>query len=104
MAQAYYGVVENGMVVFPKRVKLNNGTRVLVTPQIDLENEWLIVTQAAKRFELSVTLVRQWMRSGKVRVHSSNPKLVNADDLEDAAEQHHLFDSTMQVIERDDKK
>jgi len=31
-------------------------------------------------------------------------KLINAGDVEDAVEQNNLFESTMQIIERDDKK
>lgn len=100
MLQTYRGVVENGMVVLPRQVKLNNGTPVLVVPQIEKENEWLTVKQAAKRFKVSAALIKQWIKSAKVRVHPNDLNLVNADDLEDAIEQNELFNLTMQLVER----
>ncbi len=102
--QTYLGTIKNGKVVLPKPVKLDNGTPVLVMPQVDWENEWMTVTNAAKQFGIATNLVRQWMKSAKVRIHPADPKLVNAGDMEDAVEQHNLFESTMQIIERDDKK
>ncbi len=69
MLQTYQGVVENGVVVLPKQAKLNDGTSVLVVPQIERENEWVTVKRAAKRFETSATLIKQWIKSAKVRVH-----------------------------------
>ncbi|MCI0693556.1 hypothetical protein L0337_16305 [candidate division KSB1 bacterium] len=104
MLQTYQGVVENGVVVLPKQAKLNDGTSVLVVPQIEQENEWVTVKQAAKRFEAPATLIKQWIKSAKVRVHPENPDLVNADDLEDAIEQNELFNLTMQAIEREEDK
>jgi hypothetical protein len=102
MLQTYQGVVENGTVVLPKQAKLNDGTPVLVVPQIEKENEWVTVKQAAKRFEVSATLIRQWIKSAKVRVHPEDPNLINADDLEDAIEQNDLFNLTMQAIRREE--
>jgi hypothetical protein len=104
MLQTYQGVVENGVVILPKQAKLNNGTPVLIFPQIEAQQEWLPVKQAAKRFEVSVAQVRQWVKSAKVRVHTHDPNLVNADDLEDAIEQNELFNLTMHVVEREEKK
>jgi hypothetical protein len=102
MAETYRGVVENGIVVLPKQAKIRDGTPVLVTPQIDSENEWLTVTQAARRFEASAALVRQWVKSAKVRVHPHDPKLVSAGDVEDALEQHELLGLTMRVVEQEE--
>jgi len=102
MAETYVGIVENGKVVLPKQAKLNNGTPVLVVPQSDSENEWLTVARAAKRFQISATLLRQWIKSGKVRVHLHDPKLINASDVEDATEQHELLGISMRVIEREE--
>jgi transposase-like protein len=103
MLQTYQGVVENGMVILPKQAKLENGTRVLILPQIETPQEWLTVKRAAKRLDVSAAQVRKWVKSAKVRVHLHDPNLVNADDLEDAIEQDELFDLTMQVVERDEK-
>lgn len=103
MLQTYQGVVENGIIILPKQAKLNNGTAVLIFPQFEAQQEWLIVKQAAKRFEVSVAQVRQWVKSAKVRVHPRDPNLVNADDLEDAIEQDELFNLTMQVAEKEDE-
>ncbi len=102
MLQTYQGVVENGVVVLPKQAKLNDGTSVLVVPQIEKENEWVTVKQAAKRFEVPAALIKQWIKSAKVRVHPEDPNLINADDLEDAIEQNDLFNLTMQVINREE--
>jgi hypothetical protein len=104
MLQTYQGVVENGVVVLPKQAKLNDGTSVLVVPQIERENEWVTVKQAAKQFETPATLIKQWIKSAKVRVHPENPDFVNADDLEDAIEQNELFNLTMQVAEREENE
>ncbi|MGH7599113.1 MAG: hypothetical protein ACREOI_22385 [bacterium] len=104
MLQTYQGVVENGVVVLPKQAKLNDGTSVLVVTQSEKENELMTVKQAAKRFETSATLIKQWIKSAKVRVHPENPDLVNIDDLEDAIEQNELFNLTMQAVEREEKK
>jgi hypothetical protein len=101
MLQTYQGVVENGVVVLPKQAKLNDGTSVLVVPQIQKENEWVTMKQAARRFEMSATLIKQWIKSAKVRGHPENPDLINTDDLEDAIEQNELFNLTMQVAERE---
>jgi transposase-like protein len=57
--------------------------------------------QAARRFEMSATLIKQWIKSAKVRGHPENPDIINADDLEDAIEQNELFNLTMQVAERE---
>lgn len=102
MLQTYQAIVENGIVVLPKQAKLNNGTPVLVVPQIGKENEWVTVKQAAKRFEAPATLIKQWIKSAKVRVHPENPNLINAGDIEDAIEQNQLFNLTMQAIEREE--
>lgn len=102
MLQTYQGVVENGVVVLPKQAKLNDGTSVLVVPQIQKENEWVTVKQAAKRSETPAALIKQWIKSAKVRVHPENPDLINADDLDDAIEQNELFNLTMQAIEREE--
>lgn len=102
MIQTYQGVVENGVVILPKQAKLNNGTSVLIFPQIEAQQEWLTMKQAAKRFEVSVAQVRQWVKSAKVRVHPHDLNLVNADDLEDAIEQDELFNLTMQVVEKEE--
>lgn len=104
MLQTYQGVVENGVVVLPKQAKLSDGVSVLVVTQSEKENEWVTVKQAAKRFETPATLIKQWIKSAKVRVHPENPDLVNADDLEDAIEQNELFNLTMQVVEGKEKK
>lgn len=104
MAETYRGVVKKGIIVLPKQAKLRDGTRVLVMPEVNLENQWLTVTQAAKRFEISATLVRQWVKSAKVRVHPHDPRLVNAGDVEDAVEQHELFKLSMQVAEQEDQR
>jgi len=102
MAEVYSGVVENGKVVLPKRIRLNNGTAVLIMPQNDSENQWLTVTQAAKQFRVSAKNIRGWMKSAKVRVHVGNPELVSAGDVEDAVEQFELFNLSMKVVERGD--
>lgn len=102
--ETYRGVVENGIVVLPKQFKFNNGTPVLIVPQVDQENEWLTVKQATKRFGVSAGLVRNWVKSAKVRVNSQNPNLINASDLEDAVEQNELFNLTMQVVEREEQE
>lgn len=100
--QTYVGTIKNGKVVLPKPVKLDNGTPVLVMPQVDWENEWMAAAKAAKQFGVSANLVRQWMKSAKVRIHPADSKLVNAGDVEDAVDQHDLFESTIRVIDRDD--
>ncbi len=102
MLQTYLGVVENGAVVFLKPPKLTNGTRVIIVPQNTSEKEWLTVPQAAKRFQVAATLIRQWMKSGKVRVAPHDLKLANASDVEDAVEQHELLGLSMQVIKREE--
>lgn len=102
MLQTYQGEIKNGAVVFMKPPKLNNGTRVLIVPQNNSESEWLTATQAAKRFQVAAALVRQWMKSGKVRVAPHDIKLANAGDVEDAVEQHELFGLSMQVINREE--
>jgi hypothetical protein len=104
MLQTYQAIVENGIVVLPKQAKLDNGTLVLVVPQIKKENEWLSVKQASKRFEVQATLIKQWIKSAKIRVHPDDLDLVNADDLEDAIEQNELFNLTMQAVEREEGK
>jgi len=100
----YQCVVEDGIVVLPKQAKMKDGTNVLVMPQVDLENEWLTIPQAANKFGVSVDLIQQWIKSAKVRVHPLDFKLVNAGDVEDAVEQHELFSLTMQVVEREEKE
>ncbi|NUO78484.1 hypothetical protein HUU05_00280 [candidate division KSB1 bacterium] len=102
MLQTYQGVIKNGAVVFLKPPKLTNGTRVLIMPQNDSEKEWLTAAQAAKRFQIAAALIRQWMKSGKVRVAPHDIKLVNAGDVEDAVEQHELLGLSMQVIKREE--
>lgn len=103
MLQTYQGVVENGIIILPKQAELNNGTPVLILPQIEAPQEWLTVKQAAKRFEVSAAQVRKWVKSAKVRVHLRDPNLVNGDDLEDAIEQDELFNLTMKVVEKEEK-
>ena len=103
MLQTYQGFVENGTVILPKQAKLNNGTPVLIVPQIGLPKEWLSIKQAAKRFEVSITRIRQWVKSAKVRIHPGDPDKINVDDLEDAIEQDELLALTMQVVEKEDE-
>jgi len=100
MLQTYQGFVENGAVILPKQAKLNNGTPVLIVPQIGMPKEWLSIKQAARRFGVSIMRIRQWVKSAKVRIHPDDPNKVNVDDLEDAVEQDELFNLTMQVVER----
>ena len=104
MLQTYQGVVENGNIALPKQAKLSNGTPVLIVPQIKTTREWLSVQQAARRFRIGAGLIRQWLKSAKVRVHPENPSLVNVDDLEDAIEQNELFSLTIKVIENEEDK
>jgi len=103
MLQTYQGFVENGAVILPKQAKLNNGTPVLIVPQIGMPKEWLSIKQAAKRFDVSTTRIRQWVKSAKVRIHPADPDKVNVDDLEDAIEQDELLALTMQVVEKEDE-
>jgi excisionase family DNA binding protein len=91
MAETLYGIVSNGVVVPTRKTRLPEGTRVLVLPQPDRESQWLTASQAAKTLGTTPATVRRWVKSGKVRVHADNPRLVRAGDVEDAVEQHELF-------------
>jgi hypothetical protein len=73
-------------------------------PQVDLETEWMTISQATKAFGLASELVQHWIKSAKVRVHPFDATLVNAGDVEDAVEQHKLFALTMEVVEREEKE
>jgi hypothetical protein len=103
MVESYPGVVKGDVVVLRPKARLPEGTPVLVVPQVDWEKQWLTVALAAKTFEVSSTLVRQWVQSGKVRVHPQSPKWVNAGDVEDAVEQYELFAMTMQTAAKGER-
>lgn len=103
MLQTYQGFVENGAVVLPPKARLNNGTPVLIVPQIGMPKEWLSIKQAAKRFDVPIMRIRQWVKSAKVRIHPSNPDKVNVDDLEDAIEQDELLALTVQAMEKEEE-
>jgi len=102
MIESYQGVVRGDRVVLKQKLRLPEGTPVLVVPQMDWEKQWLTVGKAAKTFEITSAVVRQWIQSGKVRVHPQNPKWINAGDVEDAVEQYGLFALTMQAVEREE--
>jgi len=91
MAEALYGIVNNGVVVPTKRTRLREGTRVAILPQPDWESQWLTASQAAKTLGTTPANVRRWVKTGKVRVHAHNPRLVRAGDVEDAVGQHEVF-------------
>jgi hypothetical protein len=98
----YQGVVKHGRVVLPDYVQFKEGTTVMVKEQVDLENEWLAIPQVDDRFGVSTELIKQWIKSAKVRVYPLDSKLVNAGDVEDAIEQLELFMLSSQVIEREE--
>lgn len=89
--EALYGIVNNGVVVPTEKTRLREGTRVVMLPQPDWESQWLSASQAAKALGTTPATVRHRVKSGKVRVHAENPRLVRAGDVEDAVEQHELF-------------
>ena len=99
MAEALYGTVTNGVIVPTGRRWLPEGTPVVVFPRPDKDGDWLRVSAAAELHGTSATRVRQWAKSGKVRVHSQDAKLVNASDVEDAIEQDDLLALSMASAE-----
>lgn len=103
MAVGYLGVIANGRVVLDDGMHLPDGTRVVVLPQDDPENEWLTIAEAADRYEVPIELVRHWVKSGKVRVLPDNSGLVNAGDAEDAADEYELATISLERAFRDEE-
>lgn len=98
----YQGVVKHGRVVLPDYAQFKEGTTVIVKEQLDLENEWLTIQHAATKFGVSSELIKQWIKSARVRVYPLDSRLINAGDVEDAIEQHELFILSSQVMEREE--
>lgn len=103
MAVGYLGVVSNGRIMLDDGMHLPEGMRVMVLPQDDPEDEWLSVTEAAERYEVPVELVQRWVKSGRVRILSDDSSLVNASDVEEAADVHLLAAMSLEKAFRDEE-
>lgn len=97
MAVGYPGVIADGRIVLDDGMHLPDGMRVVVLPHEDPENEWLTVAEAAERHGVPAKVVNRWVESGRVRALPTDDGLVNASDVEDAAEQRALYEMTMRA-------